>query len=193
MCNGAGCLIRERKTQLFSWLGFWPGRSNAAPRNLTLNSLIPGNSATPWPIVNRRCRMKKCTALIDCIAGAKVRQEQVEAFQALATENQAQSEAFLESNKTKTGIVVMPGGVQYRIIEEGEGCQAEHGKHRQGSLSRFQDGRSVNSTVLSRRGVPEEFTVNSVLAGLAGSSAPDEAGCDLANLCAAGTGIWAAR
>ncbi|NIP16974.1 MAG: hypothetical protein GWM87_01530, partial [Xanthomonadales bacterium] len=48
---------------------------------------------------------------------ARVRQEQVEAFQALAEENQANSETFLEENKTKTGIVVMPSGVQYRIIE----------------------------------------------------------------------------
>ena len=53
----------------------------------------------------------------------KVRKEQVEAFQALATENQAKSETFLEKNKTKTGIVVMTSGVQYRIIEEGEGAR----------------------------------------------------------------------
>ena len=94
----------------------------------------------------------------------KVRQEQVEAFQALATENQAKSESFLEKNKTKTGIVVMPSGVQYRIIEEGEGArpgmESSVKVHYRGSKM---DGREFDSSFA--RGVPEEFVVNSVLQG----------------------------
>lgn len=53
----------------------------------------------------------------------KVRQEQAEAFQRLAEENQAAADDFLEKNKAKNGIVVLPSGVQYRIIEEGEGSR----------------------------------------------------------------------
>jgi FKBP-type peptidyl-prolyl cis-trans isomerase FklB len=94
----------------------------------------------------------------------KVRQEQVEAFQALATENQAKSETFLEENKTKTGIVVMPSGVQYRVIEEGAGSrpgmESTVKVHYRGSKM---DGREFDSSFA--RGVPEEFTVNSVLQG----------------------------
>jgi FKBP-type peptidyl-prolyl cis-trans isomerase FklB len=94
----------------------------------------------------------------------KVREEQVAAFQALATENQAASEAFLDGNKTKTGIVVMPSGVQYRIIEEGEGSrpgmESTVKVHYRGSKM---DGREFDSSFA--RGVPEEFTVNAVLAG----------------------------
>ena len=94
----------------------------------------------------------------------KVRQEQVEAFQALATENQAASDAFLDGNKTKTGIVVMPSGVQYRIIEEGEGSrpgmESTVKVHYRGSKM---DGREFDSSFA--RGVPEEFTVNAVLQG----------------------------
>lgn len=94
----------------------------------------------------------------------KVRQEQVEAFQALAAENQAKSETFLEANKTKTGIVVMPSGVQYRIIEEGEGArpgmESSVRVHYRGSKT---DGREFDSSFA--RGVPEEFVVNSVLQG----------------------------
>ena len=94
----------------------------------------------------------------------KVRQEQVEAFQALAAENQAKSETFLEANKTKTGIVVMPSGVQYRIIEEGEGArpgmESSVRVHYRGSKM---DGREFDSSFA--RGVPEEFVVNSVLQG----------------------------
>lgn len=94
----------------------------------------------------------------------QVRQEQVEAFQALADENQTLSEEFLEKNKTKTGIVVMAGGVQYRIIEEGEGARPGMDStvkvHYRGSKM---DGREFDSSFA--RGVPEEFVVNAVLQG----------------------------
>ncbi len=94
----------------------------------------------------------------------KVRKEQVEAFQKLAAENQLKSEKFLEANKTKTGIVVMPSGVQYRIIEEGEGARPRMESsvkvHYRGSKM---DGREFDSSFA--RGVPEEFVVNSVLQG----------------------------
>ena len=53
----------------------------------------------------------------------KVRAEQVEQFKKLSEENQAASDTFLASNKKKTGIVTLPSGVQYRIIEEGDGAR----------------------------------------------------------------------
>jgi len=53
----------------------------------------------------------------------KVRAEQVEQFRVLSEKNQAESEAFLLANKAKTGIVALPSGVQYRIIEEGDGAR----------------------------------------------------------------------
>jgi FKBP-type peptidyl-prolyl cis-trans isomerase FklB len=106
---------------------------------------------------------EEMTALMTALQ-QKVRQEQVEAFQALAEENQAASEAFLEANKTKTGIVVMPSGVQYRIIEEGDGARPGMDTtvkvHYRGSKM---DGREFDSSFA--RGVPEEFVVNAVLQG----------------------------
>jgi len=94
----------------------------------------------------------------------KVRQEQVEALKKLAAENQAKSEKFLEENRTKTGIVVMPSGVQYRVIEEGTGprptMESTVKVHYRGSKM---DGHEFDSSFA--RGVPEEFVVNSVLAG----------------------------
>ncbi len=94
----------------------------------------------------------------------KLRQEQLEAFQALAAENQAKSEEFLEENKTKTGIVVMPSGVQYRVIDEGTGSRPTMDSkvrvHYRGSKM---DGLEFDSSFA--RGVPEEFTVNAVLKG----------------------------
>ena len=94
----------------------------------------------------------------------KIRQEQQEAFIALAEENLAASEAWLAENKTKTGIVELPSGVQYRIIEEGDGSrpglESTVKVHYRGSKM---NGREFDSSFA--RGVPEEFTVNSVLRG----------------------------
>ena len=94
----------------------------------------------------------------------KVRAEQVEQFRKLSEENQAKSEAFLEANKSKTGIVVLPSGVQYRIIEEGDGArpglESKVSVHYRGSKM---DGHEFDSSFA--RGTPEEFNVNGVLQG----------------------------
>jgi FKBP-type peptidyl-prolyl cis-trans isomerase FklB len=94
----------------------------------------------------------------------KVRQEQAEAFQKLAEENQVKADEFLQANLSKNGIVALPSGVQYRIIEEGEGSrpgmESTVKVHYRGSKI---DGHEFDSSFA--RGVPEEFTVNSVLKG----------------------------
>jgi FKBP-type peptidyl-prolyl cis-trans isomerase FklB len=94
----------------------------------------------------------------------KVRQEQAEAFQKLAEENQAAAEAFMAANLSKNGIVALPSGIQYRIIEEGEGARPGMDStvkvHYRGSKT---DGHEFDSSFA--RGVPEEFTVSTVLKG----------------------------
>jgi len=94
----------------------------------------------------------------------KVRQEQAEAFQKLAEENQKKSEEFLSANLSKNGIVALPSGIQYRVIEEGEGARPGMDSsvkvHYRGSKT---DGLEFDSSFA--RGVPEEFQVSSVLRG----------------------------
>jgi len=94
----------------------------------------------------------------------KVRQEQAEAFQKLAEENQVKSTEFLTANANKAGVVTLPSGVQYRIIDEGEGARPGVDStvkvHYRGSKM---NGLEFDSSFA--RGVPEEFTVNSVLRG----------------------------
>jgi len=94
----------------------------------------------------------------------KVRAEQIEQFRILSEENQAKSDAFLAANKSKTGIVTLPSGVQYRVIEEGAGArpglESKVTVHYRGSKL---DGREFDSSFA--RGTPEEFTVNAVLKG----------------------------
>lgn len=53
----------------------------------------------------------------------KMRQQRLEEFQRLAEENKTKADAFLAENKSKNGIVELPSGVQYRVIEEGQGAR----------------------------------------------------------------------
>lgn len=94
----------------------------------------------------------------------RVRQEQIAALQQLAQENQAKAESFLAENKSKSGVVELPSGVQYRILEEGDGARpgledtvSVH--YRSSKL----DDLELDSSFA--RGVPQEFTVNQVLQG----------------------------
>ena len=94
----------------------------------------------------------------------KLRQEQLEAFQQLADDNKVKSEEFLQNNLSKTGIVALESGVQYRIIEEGDGARPNMEDtvevHYRGSKM---DGREFDSSFA--RGVPQSFKVNEVLLG----------------------------
>jgi FKBP-type peptidyl-prolyl cis-trans isomerase FklB len=94
----------------------------------------------------------------------KVRQEQAEAFQKLSEENQKASDDFLAANLSKTGIVALPSGIQYRIIDEGEGARPGMNStvkvHYRGSKT---NGLEFDSSFA--RGVPEEFQVENVLKG----------------------------
>lgn len=42
-------------------------------------------------------------------------------FNKISTENKTKSDAFLAQNRAKAGIVALPSGLQYRVIEEGTG------------------------------------------------------------------------
>jgi peptidylprolyl isomerase len=42
-------------------------------------------------------------------------------FEKVARDNKARSDAFLSANKAKPGVVTLPGGVQYKIIDAGTG------------------------------------------------------------------------
>ncbi|MEE4637512.1 MAG: FKBP-type peptidyl-prolyl cis-trans isomerase [Wenzhouxiangella sp.] len=94
----------------------------------------------------------------------QIRQERMEAFEQLAENNQQLATEFLAENRGKNGIVALPSGVQYRVIEEGEGdrpgLEDVVTVHYRGSKI---DGREFDSSF--RRGVPAVFQVNSVIEG----------------------------
>ncbi len=85
-------------------------------------------------------------------------------YEAAARDNKAKSDRFLAENRSKKGIVVLPSGIQYRVIEEGTGRKAtptsEVTVHYRGSLT---NGFEFDSSFA--RGVPAKFKVDTVIDG----------------------------
>jgi FKBP-type peptidyl-prolyl cis-trans isomerase FklB len=81
-----------------------------------------------------------------------------------SAKNQAEGEAFLNENKTKPGVVVLPSGLQYKTLEEGTGrtpTDTDRVKvHYRGTLI---SGKEFDSSY--SRGKPAEFGVGQVIKG----------------------------
>ena len=81
-----------------------------------------------------------------------------------AEENRKKGQAFLEENKAKKGIKVLPSGLQYKVIEEGTGktpgADDKVKTHYRGTLI---DGTEFDSSY--KRGQPAEFPVKGVIRG----------------------------
>lgn len=94
----------------------------------------------------------------------KLKAEALAKYEALAKENKAKSDKFMLENKGKKGIVSLPSGIQYRVIEEGAGKRplknSEISVHYRGSLT---SGLEFDSSFA--RGVPASFKVDSVFKG----------------------------
>lgn len=94
----------------------------------------------------------------------QMRQQQMEQFRQVAQQNKEEGEAFLAENADKKGIEVTSSGLQYRIIEEGEGDTPALDDtvvaHYRGSLP---DGLEFDSSFA--RGEPATFQVESVIKG----------------------------
>src|SRR3984957_12049499 len=52
---------------------------------------------------------------------AEMRQKQMQAQEAVGAENKAKGDAFLAANQKKEGVVVLPDGLQYKILTAGTG------------------------------------------------------------------------
>ena len=73
-------------------------------------------------------------------------------------------EKFLVENKTKEGVVVLPSGLQYKILKAGDGPKPKASD----TVKCHYEGRLINGQVFDssiRRGEPAEFPVGGVIAG----------------------------
>ena len=81
-----------------------------------------------------------------------------------AQANKAEGEAFLEANKDKDGVTVLPSGLQYKVITAGTGKQPTVDS----TVSVHYRGTLLNGTEFDsshKRGAPVTFPVNGVIKG----------------------------
>ncbi|MEN8147943.1 MAG: FKBP-type peptidyl-prolyl cis-trans isomerase [Campylobacterota bacterium] len=82
----------------------------------------------------------------------------------LGEKNKADGEAFLAQNKAKEGVVTLPSGLQYKIVQAGTGATPTSTDtvvtHYNGTLI---NGQVFDSSV--QRGQPATFPVNGVIPG----------------------------
>ncbi len=94
----------------------------------------------------------------------KIVADQREAQQKMGEKNLADGKDFLSANGKKKGVVILPSGLQYKILSEGKGKSPGPADsvtvHYRGTLI---DGTEFDSSY--SRGKPATFQVNRVIAG----------------------------
>jgi len=96
-------------------------------------------------------------------------QQQMRAKQAAkqakeAADNLAAGTAYLEANKAKEGVKVLPSGLQYKVIKEGKGnTPAADDKVKTHYRGKLIDGTEFDSSY--KRNQPAEFPVKGVIKG----------------------------
>lgn len=81
-----------------------------------------------------------------------------------AKKNLVEGEAFLKENALRDTVVSLPSGLQYEVIEEGNGKSPKLTD----SVKCFYEGRLINGTVFdstAKKKKPVSFPVNEVIAG----------------------------
>lgn len=83
---------------------------------------------------------------------------------AQAAKSLAEGTAFLEANKAKEGVKLLPSGLQYKVIKEGTGkTPAPDDKVKTHYRGTFTDGKEFDNSY--KRNQPAEFPVKGVIKG----------------------------
>ena len=102
----------------------------------------------------------KLAAALTAFQKRMVEQERAN-FDRLSRENKSKSDAFMAANKAKPGVVTLPSGVQYRVIEPGTGAKPTSAStvqvHLRGSVSTGQEFANTYSTANAQ---PATFKVS---------------------------------
>lgn len=102
------------------------------------------------------------TAITDLMAG--LRKQREEQMQKAGEDNKKEGDAFLAGNKSKPGVVALPSGLQYKILQEGTGPKPAATDsvvcNYRGTLI---SGKEFDSSY--KRGQPATFPVGGVIKG----------------------------
>lgn len=94
----------------------------------------------------------------------RMRAQAMAEFERVSNENKARSDSFLAENRGKQGVTVLPSGIQYRVIEQGNGARPAANSnvrvHFRASLTSGQDFASTYSNVQQPGQEPQPATVN---------------------------------
>lgn len=85
-------------------------------------------------------------------------------FNKKADENKTKGDSFLEQNKSKEGVVVLPSGLQYKIIKSGTGAKPT----KEDTVTVEYTGRLINGEVFDstdKTGKPATFKLSQVIPG----------------------------
>src|SRR3990167_3506192 len=91
-------------------------------------------------------------------------QKMQQQFQQQAATNKKAGQAFLDQNKTKPGIVTLPSGLQYKVIDAGKGTSPTGND----TVTVNYEGTFLNGKVFDssyQRGKPISFAVKDVIKG----------------------------
>ncbi len=94
----------------------------------------------------------------------EMRNAQMAAQQQAAADNEAKGQAFLSENATKEGVQTTESGLQYLVLEEGEGSRPTDTS----MVEVHYEGKLLNGDVFDssyQRGTPVTFPLNRVIAG----------------------------
>lgn len=94
----------------------------------------------------------------------KMRVKAKETETQMSEKNKKEGEAFLSANKDKEGVIVLPNGLQYKVLKEGEGQSPKLTD----TVSTHYRGTLIDGTVFDssyERGEPASFPVSGVIAG----------------------------
>jgi len=95
---------------------------------------------------------------------AGLRKTQIEKMQKAAEKNKQEGETFLAANKSKPGVVTLPSGLQYKILQTGTGPKPAATD----SVSCNYRGTLIDGTEFDssyKRGQPATFPVSGVIKG----------------------------
>ena len=104
--------------------------------------------------------MKKCMTEFQKAAMAKRQEEQKKQLET----NVAEQKTFMEENGKKEGVVTLPSGLQYKVLQDGAGATpTANDKVKVNYKGTFVNGEEFDSSY--KRNAPAEFQVTKVVAG----------------------------